>query len=79
MKIVELDIKLPYKGRGAVLSRLYDRIQGRIRDIHFLPPNAEGVSEVKVEIMEDNPTGLLSELKKAIKNGKINFRVLSEI
>ncbi|WP_297437123.1 hypothetical protein [Thermococcus sp.] len=79
MKIVELDIKLPYKGRGTVLSRLYDRIQGRIRDIHFLPPNAEGISEVRVEIVEDNPAGLLSELKKAIKNGKINFRVLSEI
>ncbi len=78
MKIVELDMKLPYKGRGAVLARLYGRIRGRIRDIHFLPPNAEGVSEVRVEIVEDNPAGLLSELKKIIKNGKISFRILSE-
>jgi len=78
MKIVELDIRVPYKGRGAVLARLYDKIRGKIRDIHFLPPTADGVSEIRMEIVEENPTGLLSELKKIIKNGKISFRVLSE-
>ena len=78
MKIVELDIRVPYKGRGAVLARLYDKIRGKIRDIHFLPPTADGVSEIRMEIVEENPTGLLSELKKIVKNGKISFRVLSE-
>ncbi|WP_457751594.1 hypothetical protein [Thermococcus sp.] len=78
MKIVELNIKIPYKSRGAVLAHLYDKIRGKIRDIHFFPPTADGVSEIRMEIVEDNPTDLLSELKKVIKNGKISFRVLSE-
>ena len=78
MKIVELDIKIPYKGRGAILSRLYEKIRGKIRDIHFLPPTADGLSEIRMEIVEENPSGLLSELRKIIKDGKISFRVLSE-
>jgi len=78
MKIVELDIKIPYKGRGAILSRLYEKIRGKIRDIHFLPPTADGLSEIRMEIVEENPSGLLSELKKIVKDGKISFRVLSE-
>lgn len=78
MKIVELDMKIPYKGRGVVLARLYEKVRGKIRDVHFLPPTAEGLSEIRMEIVEENPSGLLSELKKIIKNGKISFKVLSE-
>ncbi len=78
MQIVELDIKLPYKGRGKVLGHLYERVKGKIRDIHFFPPTTEGISEIRMEIAEENPKNLLPELKKIIKNGKITFKVLSE-
>lgn len=78
MQIVELDIKLPYEGRGKILSRLYEKVRGKIRDIHFFPPNAEGISEIRMEIVEDDAPKLLSELKRIIKNGKVTFKVLSE-
>ncbi|CAD5244678.1 hypothetical protein [Thermococcus camini] len=79
MQIVELDIKLPYEGRGKILSRLYGKVKGRIRDIHFFPPDAEGISEIKMEVVEDNAPKLLSDLKKIVRNGKITFKVLSEV
>ncbi|ASJ09556.1 hypothetical protein A3L11_10065 [Thermococcus siculi] len=78
MQIVELDIKLPYEGRGKILSRLYGKVRGKIRDIHFFPPDSEGISEIKMEIVEEDAPRLLSEIRKIIKNGKITFRVLSE-
>ncbi|NJE02633.1 hypothetical protein [Thermococcus sp. MV11] len=78
MQIVELDIKLPYEGRGKILGRLFATVRGRIRDIHFFPPDAEGFSEIKMEVVEDDTRGLLSELRKIIKNGKVSLRVLSE-
>ncbi|ASJ07483.1 hypothetical protein [Thermococcus pacificus] len=78
MQIVELDIKLPYEGRGKILSRLYSKVRGKIRDIHFLPPTSNGISEIRMEIVEDDAPKLLSELKKIIKNGRITFKVLSE-
>ncbi|NJE01299.1 hypothetical protein [Thermococcus sp. JdF3] len=79
MQIVELDIKLPYEGRGKILSRLYGTVRGRIRDIHFFPPDAEGMSEIKMEVVEDNAPKLLSDLKKIVRGGKITFKVLSEV
>lgn len=79
MQIVELDIKLPYEGRGKILGRLYDKVRGRIRDIHFFPPDAEGMSEIKMELAEDNASRLLSELKKIVRNGKVTFKVLSDV
>ncbi|ACJ16554.1 hypothetical protein, conserved [Thermococcus onnurineus NA1] len=78
MQIVELDIKLPYEGRGKILGRLYEKIRGEIRDIHFFPPDAEGISEIKMEIVEDDAPRLLAELRKIIKKGTITFKVLSE-
>ena len=78
MQIVELNIKLPYKGRGKILSRLYSNVRGKIRDVHFFPPTAEGISEIRMEIVEDNVPRLLSELRKIVKNGRITFRILSE-
>ncbi len=80
MQIVELNLKLPYEGRGGkILSRLYEKVRGgRIRDVHFSPPTPEGISEVRMEIVEEDAPKLLSELKKIIKNGKVSFRVLSE-
>ncbi|NJE10744.1 hypothetical protein [Thermococcus sp. MAR1] len=78
MQIVELNIKLPYEGRGKILGRLYEKVRGKIRDIHFFPPDAEGISEIRMEIVEDDAPKLLSELKRIIKNGKVTFRVLSE-
>ncbi len=78
MQIVELDIKLPYDGRGKILGRLYEKVRGKIRDIHFFPPDAKGISEIRMEIMEDDAPRLLSELRKIIKDGKITFKVLSE-
>ena len=78
MKIVEVEIKLPYREKGAILSRILSRVRGRIKDIHFLPPDATGMSEIRMEVLENNPRSLLGELKRMIKNGKISFRVLSE-
>ena len=78
MQIVELDIKVPYEGRGKILGRLCERLRGKIRDIHFLPPTLNGISEIKMEIVEENVPSLLAELKTIIKNGKITFKVLSE-
>ena len=78
MQIVELDIKVPYEGRGKILGRLCERLRGKIRDIHFLPPTLNGISEIKMEIMEENVPSLLAELKAIIKNGRVTFKVLSE-
>jgi len=78
MQIVEVDIKLPYNGRGRILSQLYRAIRGRIRDVHLFPPTAEGISEIRMEVEESDARTLLSELKKVIKNGKISLRVLSD-
>jgi hypothetical protein len=76
MQILEVDIRLPYRERGSVLRRLLSKVAGRIRDIHFLPPDATGMSEVKMEVLGGKE--LAQELKKMIKNGKLSFRVLSE-
>jgi len=76
MQILEVDIKLPYRERGSVLSRLLSKVSGRIRDIHFLPPDATGMSEVRLELVGGRE--LVQELKRIVKNGKLSFRVLSE-
>ena len=78
MKIVEVKIKLSYQEKGAILSRILSRVRGRIKDIHFLPPDATGMSEIRMEVLENNPRSLLGELKRMIKDGKIAFRILSE-
>ncbi|NJE47788.1 hypothetical protein E3E35_10355 [Thermococcus sp. GR7] len=78
MQIVELDIRLPYEGRGKILGRLYEKVRGKIRDIHFFPPDVEGISEIRMEIVEDDAPKLLSELRKIIKKGTVTFKVLSE-
>ncbi|WP_297550877.1 hypothetical protein [Thermococcus sp.] len=76
MQILEVNIKLPYRERGVVLGRLLSKISGRVRDIHFLPPDATGMSEVRMELVGGK--GLIKELKRVVKNGKVSFRVLSE-
>ncbi len=76
MKILEVEIKLPYKNRGPLMTRLLSRLSDRIRDLHLLPPNATGMSELRMELVGGKE--IIKELKEMIKNGKISFRVLSE-
>ncbi len=78
MQIVEIDINLPYEGRGKILKSILERAKGRVRDIHFFPPNAEGLSEVRLELLVSDAQRLIKELRKTIKNGKISFKVFSE-
>ncbi|AIF69784.1 hypothetical protein PAP_06960 [Palaeococcus pacificus DY20341] len=78
MKIIELDIKLPYNKRGKVLNELCNRVKGKIKDIHFLPPTTMGISEIRMEVEVDNTQKLIADLKKIIKDGKISFKVLTE-
>ncbi len=78
MQIVEVEIKLPYREKGTILSRILGKVRGKIRDIHFHPPDAMGMSEVRMEVIDENPTSLLGELKKLVRNGKFSFRVFSE-
>lgn len=76
MQILEVDIRLPYREKGSVLRRLLSTVGGRIRDIHFLPPDATGIAEVRMEVFGGKE--LARELSKMIKNGKLSFRVFSE-
>lgn len=78
MKIVELDIRLPYDKRGKILSKLCDRVRGKIRDIHFFPPTTSGISEIKMEVETENVQKLLQDIRMIIKEGKITFKVLAE-
>ncbi|RLF77658.1 hypothetical protein DRN43_02625 [Thermococci archaeon] len=78
MRIVELDIKLPYEKRGKILSKLCEKVRGKIKDIHFLPPTATGISEIKMEIEVENAQNLVGELRRLLKEGKITFKVLTE-
>ncbi|ANF21904.1 hypothetical protein [Thermococcus piezophilus] len=79
MQIVELNIRLPYEGRGKILGRLYENVRGKIRDIHFFPPDAEGISEIRMEIEADNGKKLVKDLMKIVGEGKVLFKVLSEV
>nr|WP_297513333.1 hypothetical protein [Thermococcus sp.] len=76
MQILEVNMRLPYKERGSILGCLLSKVGGRIRDIHFHPPDATGMSEVRMELIGSKE--LIQELKKLIKNGKVSFKVLSE-
>ncbi|MCD6558583.1 MAG: hypothetical protein J7K57_01705 [Palaeococcus sp.] len=78
MRIVELDIKLPYEKRGKILSKLCEKVRGKIKDIHFLPPTATGISEIKMEIEVENAQNLVGELRRLLKEGRITFKVLTE-
>ncbi|CAI1493361.1 conserved protein of unknown function [Thermococcus nautili] len=76
MQILEVNMRLPYKERGSILGRLLSKVGGRIKDIHFLPPDATGMSEVRMELVGDRK--LIQELRKIVKDGKLSFKVLSE-
>jgi len=76
MQILEVNLRIPYRERGSVLGRLLSKVAGRIRDIHFLPPDATGMSEVRMELVGGRE--LIRELRKIVKNGKLSFKVLSE-
>ncbi|NJE53767.1 hypothetical protein [Thermococcus sp. 21S9] len=76
MQILEVNMRLPYKERGSILGRLLSKVGGRIKDIHFLPPDATGMSEVRMELVGDRR--LIQELRKIVKDGKLSFKVLSE-
>lgn len=78
MQIVELDIRLPYEERGKILSRLYEKVRGRVRKAHLFPPTIYGMSELRLVLVVDDARKLISDLKLAVKNGKITFKVLSE-
>jgi predicted regulator of amino acid metabolism with ACT domain len=78
MKIVEVEVRLPYDKRGATLRQIISKVRGRIRDIHFSPPDVRGMSEVRMELVEDNPTSLIKELKKIVRGGTLGLRVLTE-
>ncbi len=75
MKTVELEMKLPYREKGTVLSKILQEIRGRIRAVHFLPPDHRGISEVKLEILENDPESLRKKLRKMIKNGGFSLRI----
>lgn len=77
MQIVEVTLKLPYEERGQVLSQIYEKVKGKIRDIHFFPPSASGLSEIKLELVASDAQRLIKELKESIKKGKISAKVLS--
>lgn len=78
MKIIELDIMLPYDKRGKILIKLCDRIRGRIKDIHFFPPTTSGMSRIRMEIETENAQRLLQDIKGLIKDGKMTFKVLAK-
>ncbi|NJE04854.1 hypothetical protein E3E36_01540 [Thermococcus sp. M36] len=78
MQIVEVDIKLPYDGRGKVLGRLYEKVRGRVRKAHLFPPTVYGVSELKLVLAVDDVRKFISDLKRVIKNGRVTFKVISE-
>ncbi len=77
MQIIEVDLKVPYSKRGAILSKIYGIIHGRVRDVHIKPPDAMGVSEVTMEL--EGGRSLVDELKRIIKEGRVRFRMLSEV
>ena len=74
MKTVELEMRLPYREKGTVLSRILKEVKGRIKAVHFLPPDHRGISEVKLELSESDPESLREKLKKMIKNGGFSLR-----
>jgi translation elongation factor EF-1beta len=76
MQIVEVTLKLPYEERGKILSKIYEKVKGKIRDVHFLPPSASGLSEIKLEVVVSDAQKLIKELKESIKKGKISIKVL---
>ncbi|HIP89332.1 MAG TPA: hypothetical protein EYH24_05260 [Thermococcus paralvinellae] len=78
MKIVELDIKLPYDRRGKILSKLCDRVRGKIRDIHLFPPTVSGISEIKRKVETENVQKLLHDIRMIIKEGKVTLKILAE-
>ncbi|GAB6101447.1 hypothetical protein JCM16138_06700 [Thermococcus atlanticus] len=78
MQIVELDIRLPYDGRGKVLKKIVSRVRGKIRDIHFFPPNVLGISEIRMEVEAENIRKLIRELRNVMEEGKVSFKVLSD-
>ena len=78
MKIVEINIKMPYEKRGKILKKILNEVRGKIKDIHFLPPTNQGISEIRMEVVEENVQKLLTKLKRIIKDGKITFKILSE-
>jgi hypothetical protein len=77
MQIVEITLKLPYEERGKILSKIYEKVRGRIRDVHFFPPSSSGLSEITLELVVNDVQRLVKELKESIKNGKISVKVLS--
>jgi hypothetical protein len=77
MQIVEITLKLPYDERGQVLSKLYRKLKGKIKDVHFLPPSATGFSEVKLELLVSDAQRLVKELKETIKKGKVSVKIIS--
>jgi len=77
MQIVEITLKLPYEERGQVLSRLYGKLKGKIRDVHFIPPSATGLSEVRLELLVSDAQRLMKDLRETVKKGKISVKVLS--
>ncbi len=79
MQSVELDMRLPYRVKGSVLSRIFRRIRGRIQEIHIYPPNLMGMSEVRMRVSSDEVSHLFSELKKVTKNGRVDIKVLSDV
>ncbi|ASJ00409.1 hypothetical protein A3K92_02370 [Thermococcus gorgonarius] len=77
MQIVEINLSLPYESRGKILKSILERVRGKVRDVHFFPPNAKGLSEVRLELLVSDAQRLIKELKGTIKNGKISVKVLS--
>ncbi|WP_456366864.1 hypothetical protein [Thermococcus sp.] len=72
MEIIELDVTLPYEGRGTLLREIMKRLQGRIRDIHFFPPDSMGLSRVRMEVLADEiPKGI-----ERLRGVRVRLRVM---
>ncbi|WP_237705094.1 hypothetical protein [Thermococcus zilligii] len=76
MQVVEIDLSLPYDGRGKILKSILEKAGGKVRDVHFFPPNAKGLSKVRLELIVSDAQRLVKELE-SIKNAKIKFKILS--
>ena len=77
MEIAELRMEIPYNSGGCAGPSVW-KDREKTRDIRFLPPTADGVSEIRGETVGENPSGLLSEFKKITKEERPASRFLAE-
>jgi predicted AAA+ superfamily ATPase len=76
MKIVEIDVRLPYSKRGALLRKLSSKLRGKIKEAHLYPPDPRGFSEVLIEVETDeDPSSMMSELRRTLHGVPFKIKV----